>query len=316
MYEAYYYYATSAHNAYQDTLISSREGINQDPESLQELDDLISPLLKKGQSVAHVFHSHQKDINCSRSTVYRYVNDSVLTARNIDLPRKVRCKFRRKAGTIKMTKEERLSVLSRNYERFKKYMEEYPETDVVEMDTVIGTVSSHKVLLTLLFRSCNLMLAFLLNEKTQAEVISTLNWLCEALGINLFQQLFQVILTDRGTEFLDAEAIECDQYGEIKTKLFYCDPQSAWQKGALEKNHEFIRYVLPKGISFDDLTQEDVTLMINHINSLARDKYHGRTPYMLSKVLFDNKLHEVMKLVAIEPDEVFLKPALIFARKR
>ena len=215
-----------------------------------------------------------------------------------------------------MTKEERLSVLSRSYERFKKYMEQYPDTDVVEMDTVIGAVGSHKVLLTLLFRSCNLMLAFLLNEKTQAEVISALNWLCDELGIELFRQLFPVILTDRGTEFLAAEAIECDRWGEIKTRLFYCDPQCAWQKGALEKNHGFIRYVLPKGTSFDDLTQDDVTLMVNHINSLSRDKYHGKTPYMLSKVLLDNKLHDAMKLVAIEPDEVLLKPTLVYTRKR
>ncbi len=122
--------------------------------------------------------------------------------------------------------------------------------------------------------------------------------------------------TDRGTEFLNPEAIECDRYGEIKTELFYCDPQCAWQKGALEKNHEFIRYIVPKGTSFDDLTQADITLITNHINSLARDKYHGKTPYQLSKVLIDNKLHEFMKLVEIKPDEVFLKPALIKRQRR
>ena len=147
------------------------------------------------------------------------------------------------------------------------------------MDTVVGPISTSKVLLTLLFRSCNLMLVFLLKQKTQKEVIYALNWLCDELGIELFKQLFPVILTDRGTEFLNPEAIECDRYGEIKTKLFYCDPQCAWQKGALEKNHEFIRYIVPKGTSFDDLTQADITLITNHINSLARDKYHGKTPY-------------------------------------
>ena len=315
-YEAYYYYASYAHNSYQDTLISTREGINQDPESLQEMDDLISPLLKKGQSLAHILATHSDEINCSRSTVYRYVNDSVLTARNIDMPRKVKYKARKESDYKKLTNEEKLLVLSRSYERFKKYMEQNPDTDVVEMDTVVGPVSTSKVLLTLLFRSCNLMLIILLKQKTQEEVIYALNWLCDELGIELFQQLFPVILTDRGTEFLNPEAIECDRYGEIKTRLFYCDPQCAWQKGALEKNHEFIRYVIPKGTSFEDLTQEDITLIMNHINSLARDKYHGKTPYQLSKVLIDNKLHEVMKLVEIKPDEVFLKPALIKRPRR
>ena len=180
-----------------------------------------------------------------------------------------------------------------------------------QMDTVVGTLTSNKVILTLLFRSCNLMLMFLLENKTQEAVIEALNWLCDELGIELFKSLFQVILTDRGTEFLNPEAIECDRYGEIKTRLFYCDPQCSWQKGALEKNHEFIRYVLPKGTSFDRFSQDDISLLMNHINSLARDKFHGKTPYMLSTILIDNKLHEVMKLVEIKPDDVFLKPALL-----
>ncbi|SHI13971.1 Transposase and inactivated derivatives, IS30 family [Butyrivibrio fibrisolvens DSM 3071] len=315
-YDRYYYYASYAHNSYQDILISTREGINQDPESLQLLDDIISPLIRKGQSLSHIFANHADEIGCSRSTVYRYLNDSVLTARNIDLPRRVKYKARKTSNGNKLTKEEKLMVLSRSYERFKKYMEQNPDTEVVEMDTVVGPISTSKVLLTLLFRSCNLMLVFLLKQKTQKEVIYALNWLCDELGIELFKQLFPVILTDRGTEFLNPEAIECDRYGEIKTKLFYCDPQCAWQKGALEKNHEFIRYIVPKGTSFDDLTQADITLITNHINSLARDKYHGKTPYQLSKVLIDNRLHEIMKLVEIKPDEVFLKPALIKRQRR
>ena len=307
----YQYFATHAHNEYQDTLVSSREGINQDPESLQQLDELVSPLIKKGQSIAHIFSTHESEINCSRSTIYRYVNDFVLTARNIDFPRRVKYKCRKKSGTRKLTNEERMAVLTRNHERFMKYLKKFPDTDVVEMDTVEGCRGSHKVILTLLFRSCNLMLMFLLENKTQEAVIEALNWLCDELGIGVFQQLFPVILADRGTEFLFPEAIECDRYGEIKTRLFYCDPQASWQKGALEKNHEFIRYVLPKGNSFDRLTQEDITLLMNHINSYARDKFHGKTPYTLSKVLLEDKLHEVMKLAEIKPDDVYLKPALL-----
>ena len=45
-----------------------------------------------------------------------------------------------------------------------------------------------------------------------------------------------------------------------------------YQKGAIEVNHELIRRVLTKGSSFDNLTQEDVTRMMNHINSYKRKK--------------------------------------------
>jgi transposase, IS30 family len=45
---------------------------------------------------------------------------------------------------------------------------------------------------------------------------------------------------------------------------------ASYQKLHIEKNHEYIRYIIPKGISFNNLTQEDITLIINHINSTAR----------------------------------------------
>ena len=142
-------------------------------------------------------------------------------------------------------------------------------------------------------------------------MIETLNLLSEKLGIERFQKLFPVILADRGVEFLNAEAIECDQWGEIKTKLFYCDPYCSWQKGRIEKNHEYIRFVIPKGTTFDSFTQEDITLLTNHINSTARDSLNGNTPYALSRFLLDNKLHEVIGLVDIPPDDVYLRPGLI-----
>lgn len=204
-----------------------------------------------------------------------------------------------------------MSILARNYGRFLDYINKNPDFPIVEMDTVIGTQTSEKVLLTLLFRSCNLMLIYLLDHKSQECVTNALNDLSDALGIELFQKLFPVILTDRGTEFLFPEALECDRNGEIKTKIFYCDPQASWQKPQIERNHEFIRFVLPKGHSFDYLCQDDINLLRDHINSYSRPQYNGSTPYQLSKLLIDNKLHDALKLTYIAPDDVMLKPALL-----
>ena len=92
----------------------------------------------------------------------------------------------------------------------------------------------------------------------------------------------------------------------------YCDPNCSWQKGMLEKNHEYIRYVIPKGKSFDTLSQKYATLLVNHhINSIARDSLNSCTPYQLSRMLLDNSLHTKLSLQAIQPDEVTLKPALL-----
>ncbi len=56
------------------------------------------------------------------------------------------------------------------------------------------------------------------------------------------------------------------------------------QKGQLEKNHEYIRYVLPEGRSFDNLTQEKETLLTNHINSISRKRLNNKAPFELTEL--------------------------------
>ena len=131
------------------------------------------------------------------------------------------------------------------------------------------------------------------------------------MGISTFKKLFPVILTDNGAEFQNPWELECDQSGEIRTKIYYCDPNCSWQKGMIEKNHEYIRYIIPKVKSFDAFSQEDITLLINHINSTARDSLNSCTPYQLSRLLLDNSLHTELSLQVIQPDDVILKPALL-----
>ena len=95
--------------------------------------------------------------------------------------------------------------------------------------------------------------------------------------------------------------------------FFHCDPMSSWQKGKLEKNHEFIRYILPKGISFARLNQRKVTQIANHINSVARASLNGCTPFKLAQLLIDRKLLELCDLKDIPADQVILKPTLLKA---
>ena len=308
LYYRWIYVAKFADDSYRELLSTSREGINQSAEDTQELDRLISPLILKGQSISHIYMSHSKEIGCSRRTLYKYIDQSVFTARNIDLPRKVKYKLRKSSGIRKPFN--RAYRNDRSYIEFLTMLKDNPGIQVVEMDVVEGQKGG-KVLLTLFFRSCSLMLAFLLEDKTQQHVIDIFNFLTESLGINTFQKLFPVILTDNGTEFQNPWQLECNQFGETRTKIYYCDPNCSWQKGMIEKNHEYIRYVIPKGKSFDTFSQEDITLLINNINSTARDSLNCCTPYQLSRLLLDNSLHTELSLQAIQPDDVMLKPALL-----
>lgn len=306
-----FYIAQNADNSSNELLVSCRKGINQSPADIALLDDLISPLLKQGQSLAHIYAFHGHEIPCSRKTLYNYIEQGVFTARNIDLRRKVRYKCKpRKSGTrISLAAKE--FRIGRTYEDFQKYIQKNPSVSVVEMDTVEGgRENSTQAFLTMFFRNCSLMLIFVLEEKTQERVIDVFDLLTEKLGIKVFQELFPVILTDNGAEFQFPARLECDENGEIRTKLFYCNPNSSWQKGMIEKNHEYIRYVIPKGVSLDPYNQADATLLMNHINSEARDSLNGCTPFRLSQLLLNNALHKLLKLQEIPADEVSLKPAL------
>ena len=307
-YDKMYYRAKYADDKYHHMMSESRKGIDLSPEELYELDQLISPLLLRGQSIAHIYTAHKHDIKCSKRTLYNYIDLGILQARNIDLPRKVRYKPRKKH--VKRIKIDQTYRKERTYSDFMRYTELNSGLNVVEMDIVEGRKGG-KVILTLFFRNCNLMPMFLLESNTQEQVISVFRTLAETLGTDGMRSAFPVILTDNGPEFKDPWSIEKDEYGDERTKVFYCEPYKSWQKARIEKNHEFIRYIVSKGKSFDHLKQEDVTLMANHINSIARASLNGKTPFELANILLSKNLISTLELEHVPHDEVLVKPILL-----
>lgn len=303
------YSSKYADDCYRELLTSSREGINQTPESIQRMNDILTPLVKKGQSIAHIYATHADDMKCSRRTVYEYIDSGVFDVRNIDLRRKV--KYRKRKKPTDTSAKDRSYRKGHNYEDFRERVDQNPESSIVEMDCVEGSKTSRKVLLTMTFRRTNLVLIFLLASQTQEEVLRVFNLLEERLGSILFRRLFEIILTDGGSEFANREGLEHSSGKGTRTTVYYCDSYSFWQKGCCEKNHEYIRYVRKKGSSFDDLEQSDVDLLANHINSTKRDSLNGHSPFELSQLLLDEKLLTVMNYRAVDPDDVMLTPELL-----
>ena len=182
------------------------------------------------------------------------------------------------------------------------------------MDTVIGTLGGKggKCMLTLLFRQFNFMLIYLLPYKQPKYVTRVFNDLKENLGVDEFKRLFEVILTDNGTEFSDPESIEVDlNTGEVVSKVFYCNPNSSWQKGSIEKNHEFIRYILPKGTSFAGLTQDDCYKIASTINSTPRLSLNNVSPYEAAYTFIGEKNIQKFKIKKINYDDVDLSIKLL-----
>lgn len=305
--DKYFYKATSSHRDYKTLLKESREGINMDENRLKLLDEIVTPLITQGQSPYHILNNH-KEINCSAKTIYTYIDQNVLSVRNLDLPRKVRYKLR---SPHKSEIVDTGIFEHRTYHDFTEYISTYPDTNVVEMDTVVGCEGSHKVLLTLFFRNCKCMLAYLMPDKTPESVKAIFDQLEDKLTTFGFCTAFPVILTDRGGEFSKPNSLETGKENIIRTSIYYCDVMASWQKPGIEKNHEYIRYILPKGSSFDDLTQWDINRMINHINSTARASLNGRTPFELAVLLLGSPTVNALGLKMVRPDEIILTPKLI-----
>ena len=130
-------------------------------------------------------------------------------------------------------------------------------------------------------------------------------------GAYEFASLFEYVLTDRGSEFGDPESLETGTSEIQRCSLYYCDPMRSGQKGGVENVHTMLRMVLPKGTSFEFLTQWDVNLIVNHINSTPRESLGGKTPYNLALDSFGEDILKALQLRCIVSDEVNLTPKLI-----
>lgn len=167
-------------------------------------------------------------------------------------------------------------------------------------------------MLTILFKNCDLQLMYLRERNTAASVSAIFRMLRKQLGDQRFSALFQVILTDRGSEFTDPVKIECDtETGEIQSRVFYCDPMNSNQKSNCERNHELIRYVIPKGTSMERFTQTDITKLMNHINSYPRKKWNGQAPLDLFIQIYGQETTTLLGLKKIPSNSINLTPALL-----
>lgn len=305
--ERHLYEAKFAQKEYEAIRSESRQGFAVTPAELERIDQIISPLIKKGQSIHQICVNNADEIMLDERTIYNYVDSGLLSVGNIDLPRKVRYKVRKKKPPVRVDKQ---CHLGRTYEDFLEYTASNPDVPIVEIDSVEGRKGG-KVLLTVFFRNSNLMLAFLRDRNTARSVTEVFEWLYETLGHEQYCRLFPIILTDRGSEFTDPVSIECTKLGEIRSRVFYCDPQRSDQKGGCEVTHEFIRRILPKGTSFDSLQQRDILLMMSHINSYTRKKLNNQSANRLFSFLYGETILPNLGIQDIPANDINLTPRLL-----
>ena len=300
-----FYLAKQAQKQYEQTLVEAREGTPLNSKTFWDMDKIISDGVKKGQHIYHILKTHNLDV--SSSTVYRHIRKGYLSIAPIDLARAVKFKERRKSKLPSIPKE---AKEGRSYEDFQNYLSLNQLNSWLEMDTVMGRMGG-KVLLTFNLSFCNFIFARLLDNKTALEVTKHLYDIKSTLheADKDFFQLFPVILTDNGGEFARVDDIEMDVRGE--SKLFFCDPNRSDQKGRIEKNHTLIRDILPKGTSFDNLTQEDINLVCSHVNSVKRAALNGKSAYELFAFTYGEEIPKLLGISKIPAEDVCQSSTLL-----
>ena len=300
-----FYLAKQAQKQYEQTLVEAREGTPLNSQTFWDIDKVISDGVKKGQHIYHILKTHNLDV--SSSTVYRHIRKGYLSIAPIDLARAVKFKNRRKNNLPSIPKE---AKKGRSYEDFQNYLSLNQLNYWLEMDTVMGRIGG-KVLLTFNLSFCNFIFARLMDNKTALEVTKHLYDIKNTLHQvdKDFFQLFPVILTDNGGEFARVDDIEMDVQGE--SKLFFCDPNRSDQKGRIEKNHTLIRDILPKGTSFDNLTQEDINLVCSHVNSVKRVALNGKSAYELFAFTYGEEIPKLLGISKIPAEDVCQSSTLL-----
>ena len=305
-----FYEGIYAFNEYKETLVEARTGITYTEKEIEQLNNILVPLIKEQkQSIHHAYINNKNLIMCSEKEIYNLIDLGVLKIKNIDLPKKIR--YRKVPKRKTYYKIDKKCLEGRKYEDYLNFIKDNPDINIVEMDTVEG-IKGGKVLLTIHFVNCSFMLAFIRERNDAQSVIDIFNMIEDIIGINTFKEIFVTILTDNGSEFSNPLEIEFStKTGEERTKIFYCEPGRSDQKGSCEVNHEFIRRILPQGTSFDNLNQNDINIIMSNINSYKRKKLNDCSPLQLFSLMYSNDIANKLGITEIQPNDINLTERLI-----
>lgn len=317
----YKYVADLADKEYREVLSGSREGINFSEEELIRIGTVIETLIKRGLSPYAILQAHP-EIDMSERTMYDFIENGTFKNAGINLCsldlRSVvnRRPMKRKDQNKYKERNDRKYLKGRTYKDFQELIEMNPNASIVQMDTVYNDVTNGPFMQTFKFMSYSFLVIIYHEKKTAQAMYEGILLLEQILGEELFNQEVQVILTDRGSEFTMADAIETREDGTRRTRIYYCDPMCSHQKGSLENNHEEIRYICPKETDLYALgltSQEKANLIASHINSYPKEKLKGHCAFsyleFLNPVLADR--FKKFGIVKIDDDKLILKPYLL-----
>lgn len=315
----YTYSPEDAQSDYKSTLVDSRQGVNLTTAEAKEMASIIKPLLKQGLSPYQILQIHP-ELGISEKTMYTYIEDGIFHEVSgisaLDLRRQVSRKISRKKSKAYKKRADNRYLQGRTYKDYQIYMAENPDVFVTQMDTVYNNESSGPFIQTFKFVRAGILFGILHDSRTAKNMKDGVDLLESILTTEVFRKYVHVLLTDRGSEFSAADAMETAADGSRRTRLFFCDPMRAGQKGSLENKHIELRYILPKETDLNAIgltDQNALNLALSHVNSSPAEKLGGKSPLELADFMY----HDLYEKLAgfgirqVDKDQIILKPYLL-----
>jgi len=137
-----------------------------------------------------------------------------------------------------------------------------------EGDLVMG--SNNSQIATLVERHTRYVMLVRVPSKDTKTVINALIKHAHKLP----RELYKSLTWDRGKEVADHQRFSLD----TGIKVYFCDPQSPWQRGSNENTNGLLRQYFPKGMDLSNVHQNRLNAVARRLNERPRETLHFRTP--------------------------------------
>lgn len=289
------------------TVTRKKKKFSVDDDIIKEIDAILKERVLKRQGLYHIRSSTPiiKNNMCER-TLRRYIYSGMFQIKPHNLPNYV--KLSHKKGEYNRRKKLDVTRLDcRTYKFYQEEIEKVGRDNEFQYDSVIGLKSDAFSILTITHALSNFQFGFVIDKGRPDSVNSKIEYLKALFGPQ-YSKIFNINLCDNGSEF---ERFYQNESIHENVKVFYTDPYKSYHKAECERNHEFIRFILHKHKTLDNIKQKDLDLMFSHINSYIRKELDGKTPYELFVKQFGEDVANKINISKINPKEINLTPDLL-----
>ena len=225
-----------------------------------------------------------EQIPCTK-TLYNMLWANKLPLSLFEVPRALRHKRHRK--WVRQNKR----IKGRCIDEHPAIVDDGTEIGHWEVDTVVGQRAGREaVIFTAVEKVTRNYIAIRIPRRTSSGVEAALAQLQDFYGIERFSRIFKTMTADNGPEFEILSKFE-----NLGTKIYFTHPYSSWERPQNERHNGLLRDFIPKGMSMEQFSDEDILHIADVLNQRPRRVLGYHTP----AELFDAFLDEVYAIDSV-----------------